>query len=125
LYTIQLPSMDRGNHLSYGYQWIAFGILAPIGLGWFIYTEFRERRRAEKEQAELAALGRTDYTPHSESSQDVESSNAIADVEGDEKPAEPVVDNHTTVVSRRRRGRYGDAHPDHYAQFNKRSQVRA
>lgn len=125
LFTIPLPSMDRGNHLSYGYQWIAFGILAPIGLGWFIYTEFRERRRAEEEQAELAALGTTDYTPSSESSEDVESSNAIADVEGDEKPAEPVVENHTTAASRRRRARYGDAHPDHYAQFNKRSQDRA
>ena len=39
--------------------------------------------------------------------------------------AEPVVENHTTAASRRRRARYGDAHPDHYAKFNKRSQDRA
>lgn len=50
-----LPQLDNGPHLSYGIQWIAFGLLAPIGLGYFVFAELRERRREEAEQAELAA----------------------------------------------------------------------
>jgi hypothetical protein len=36
--------------LSYGIQWISFGILAPIGLGYFAYSEIRVRRQ-ERAQA--------------------------------------------------------------------------
>jgi cytochrome oxidase assembly protein ShyY1 len=42
---IPLPHLDAGPFLSYGIQWIAFGIIAPIGLGYFIYSELRARRR--------------------------------------------------------------------------------
>jgi cytochrome oxidase assembly protein ShyY1 len=42
---IGLPHLDAGPFLSYGIQWIAFGIIAPIGLGYFIYAEIRARRR--------------------------------------------------------------------------------
>lgn len=41
---IALPRRDAGPFLSYGIQWIAFGILAPIGLGYFAYAEVRARR---------------------------------------------------------------------------------
>ncbi|CAJ1582074.1 SURF1 family protein [[Mycobacterium] wendilense] len=40
-----LPHLDAGPFLSYGIQWIAFGILAPIGLGYFVYSEVKARRR--------------------------------------------------------------------------------
>ena len=42
---VNLPNLDAGPFLSYGIQWIAFGILAPIGLGYFAYAEIRARRR--------------------------------------------------------------------------------
>jgi cytochrome oxidase assembly protein ShyY1 len=42
---IKLPHLDAGPFLSYGIQWIAFGILAPIGLGYFIVSEIKARRR--------------------------------------------------------------------------------
>jgi cytochrome oxidase assembly protein ShyY1 len=42
---IGLPHLDAGPFLSYGIQWIAFGILAPIGLGYFIVSEVKARRR--------------------------------------------------------------------------------
>jgi len=42
---LPLPHLDAGPFLSYGIQWIAFGILAPIGLGYFVYAEVRQRRR--------------------------------------------------------------------------------
>ncbi|GAB3002236.1 putative SURF1-like protein [Mycobacterium bourgelatii] len=47
---IGLPHLDPGPFLSYGIQWISFGILAPIGLAYFTYAEIRARRR-EKQQA--------------------------------------------------------------------------
>ncbi len=47
---IGVPHLDAGPFLSYGIQWISFGILAPIGLGYFVYSEIRARRR-ETDQA--------------------------------------------------------------------------
>ena len=55
---ISLPHLDAGPFLSYGIQWIAFGIVAPLGLGYFIYAEIQQRRReraaARAESAEPA-----------------------------------------------------------------------
>ncbi|MGK8489260.1 SURF1 family cytochrome oxidase biogenesis protein [Nocardia asiatica] len=49
-----LPRLDAGPYLSYGLQWLAFGIMAPLGLGYFVYAEIRERR---KEKASAAQPG--------------------------------------------------------------------
>ncbi|MCB0948006.1 MAG: SURF1 family protein [Mycobacterium sp.] len=51
---IPVPHLDAGPFLSYGIQWIAFGIIAPIGVGYFVYSELRVRRR-EKATADAAA----------------------------------------------------------------------
>lgn len=53
---IPLPHLEAGPFLSYGIQWIAFGIIAPIGLGYFVYSEVKQRRRekAAKEAADSA-----------------------------------------------------------------------
>lgn len=42
---IPLPHLDAGPFLSYGIQWIAFGVIAPIGVGYFVYSEIKVRRR--------------------------------------------------------------------------------
>lgn len=47
---IALPHLDAGPFLSYGIQWIAFGIAAPLGLGYFVYSEIRARRRESGQQ---------------------------------------------------------------------------
>jgi cytochrome oxidase assembly protein ShyY1 len=47
---IGLPHLDAGPFLSYGIQWIAFGIIAPIGVGYFVYSEVRQRRREKAAQ---------------------------------------------------------------------------
>lgn len=62
---IPVPKLDRGSHLSYGFQWIAFGIMAPLGLGYFIWAELRERRRVRDENKELidAPVDDTAATP--------------------------------------------------------------
>jgi cytochrome oxidase assembly protein ShyY1 len=41
---IGLPHLDAGPFLSYGIQWIAFGIIAPLGVGYFVIAEVRQRR---------------------------------------------------------------------------------
>ncbi len=48
---IPLPHLDAGPFLSYGIQWIAFGIVAPIGLGYFIVAEVKARRREKAANA--------------------------------------------------------------------------
>ncbi|WP_199255735.1 SURF1 family cytochrome oxidase biogenesis protein [Mycolicibacterium mengxianglii] len=53
LSVIPLPHLDAGPFLSYGIQWIAFGIIAPIGLGYFVYAEVKARRR-ERELSRAA-----------------------------------------------------------------------
>ncbi|WP_454198195.1 SURF1 family cytochrome oxidase biogenesis protein [Nocardia sp. Marseille-Q1738] len=45
----------RGPYLSYGLQWLAFGIMAPLGLGYFIYAEIRERRKEKRSAATTPA----------------------------------------------------------------------
>ncbi|ULE32037.1 SURF1 family cytochrome oxidase biogenesis protein [Mycobacterium sp. IDR2000157661] len=52
---ISLPALDAGPFLSYGIQWIAFGIIAPIGLGYFVYAEIRQRRREKAAQDAVSA----------------------------------------------------------------------
>ncbi len=42
---IGIPHLDAGPFLSYGIQWISFGILAPIGLSYFAYSEIKARRQ--------------------------------------------------------------------------------
>lgn len=54
---IPLPRLEAGPFLSYGIQWIAFGIIAPIGVGYFVYSEVKQRRR------EKAAKEAADATP--------------------------------------------------------------
>ncbi|MDP0399581.1 SURF1 family cytochrome oxidase biogenesis protein [Tsukamurella strandjordii] len=50
---IPLPMLDAGPYLSYGLQWLAFGIMAPLALGYFVYAELRRRR----EDREVIAAG--------------------------------------------------------------------
>lgn len=84
LQALPLPHLDGGTNLSYGIQWIAFGILAPAGLGWFVYAEMRERRREREESAEVARLNAqvTDGADGG-SAGDAEGASAVADKSGD------------------------------------------
>jgi cytochrome oxidase assembly protein ShyY1 len=48
---IGLPHLDAGPFLSYGIQWITFGVVAPILLGYFVYAEIRARRADKSQQS--------------------------------------------------------------------------
>jgi cytochrome oxidase assembly protein ShyY1 len=53
------PVPDEGPHLSYAFQWIVFGIMAFIGLGWAVRQEFRIRNADDpREQMRSAARRR-------------------------------------------------------------------
>ena len=59
---IPLPHLDSGPFLSYGIQWIAFGIIAPIGVGYFVIAEYKQRRR-EKAAAQPVSTGAEEPAP--------------------------------------------------------------
>lgn len=59
---VGVPQLDAGPFLSYGIQWIAFGILAPIGLGYFAYSEIRARRQ-DKQQRPAPEAAPTEQAP--------------------------------------------------------------
>lgn len=52
---IPLPQLDAGPYLSYGLQWLAFGIMAPLGLAYFVRAELRERRKERADAADRKA----------------------------------------------------------------------
>ncbi len=52
---LALPQLDAGPFLSYGIQWIAFGIVAPLGLGYFVYSELKTRRQESARKADQQA----------------------------------------------------------------------
>ena len=62
------PVADEGPHLSYAFQWIVFGIMAFIALGWAVRQEYRaknaddpqEQQRAEARRRKAEAKGPTD-----------------------------------------------------------------
>ena len=62
------PQLDEGLHISYAIQWILFGIMAFLGLGYAIRTEYRarnaddpvERERAAERERRKAAKPRSD-----------------------------------------------------------------
>lgn len=54
---IPLPQLDSGPYLSYGLQWLAFGIMAPLGAGYFLFSEIRHRRRKAAAATKAATSG--------------------------------------------------------------------
>ena len=57
LTAIPLPQLEPGPYLSYGIQWIVFGIMAPLGLLYFVRAELRERREDEDAPAATSTAG--------------------------------------------------------------------
>ena len=128
LHFIPIPKLDRGNHLSYGFQWIAFGIMAPLGFGYFLWSEARERRRLREEEAEMAAQAAA--TPEREPDPEPQPASAAPIVSAapvaQQAPAEAASQSTSTAAqgSRPRRSRYGNQHPNHYEKFAKRDDQR-
>ena len=47
-----IPGIENGPYLSYGLQWLTFGVLAPAALLYFAWAELRARRRDAEESAD-------------------------------------------------------------------------
>lgn len=52
---LEKPVADEGPHLSYAFQWVAFGIMGFIGLGWAIRQEYRIRNADDPAEQARAA----------------------------------------------------------------------
>ncbi|MFM9378217.1 SURF1 family protein [Gordonia sp. VNK21] len=48
---IELPQLESGPYLSYGLQWLAFGVMAPLGVLYFIWSEVKHRRKVAAQKA--------------------------------------------------------------------------
>lgn len=65
------PSLDEGAHLSYALQWIMFGVLAFIGLGWAVQNEIRIRN-SETEEGKAKLVERAKKRAFKPSEEDIE-----------------------------------------------------
>lgn len=131
LHALPVPKLDRGNHLSYGYQWIAFGVMAPLGFAYFVWSEIRERRRARDEdaliaEATAAATGAGTSSPDAAADVDSSAHEAPSGEHSDATmpAAPPSTPAAATQPSRRSRSRYGSAKPDFYEKIRERGQER-
>lgn len=127
-----LPKMDRGNHLSYGLQWIAFGVMAPLGLGYFIYSEIRERKRTRAEEAEMERATNDQAVitgPGDHDASEPSNSAEISDPNVQKQPEErsetgqeatqsaseaSEAEDYEKAHSQRMRSRYGDSHKNYF-----------
>ena len=128
LNAIPVPMLDRGSHLSYAFQWIAFGIMAPLGLGYFIWAELKERRRVRHEEAELtgdaASLEQTVYLRDGNTDSDTMGiSHPENDTDGSAH-AEATTSASSSARERMLRDRYGDSRPNHSRKFTTRHRER-
>lgn len=62
---IALPQLESGPYLGYGLQWVAFGIMAPLGIGYFVWAEVKHRRalRPSSDGETGDAAETADHTP--------------------------------------------------------------
>lgn len=89
---IPIPKLDRGSHLSYGLQWLAFGVMAPLGLIYFVVNELKERRRVKEEEAEMEAAASAEAAsagpdPHPENEVAPTRSRSVRDRYGESGPS--------------------------------------
>ncbi len=102
---IPLPNLDSGPYLSYGIQWIAFGIIIPLAVIWFVYAEIKERRREREEQQLLAC---ENQTPAEDEQERSDSAEGAEDAPAEESP-KPEIDAAERARQRRLAQRYGNS----------------
>jgi cytochrome oxidase assembly protein ShyY1 len=99
---IDLPRLDAGPFLSYGIQWILFGVLAPIALGYFVYAEVRARRW--EKQSTLGAEPRRSGAAAAGESPGADDAASAGDERTSADPAQPVT---PMTVEEKLANRYG------------------
>lgn len=109
---IPLPKLDSGPYLSYGVQWIAFGIMAPLGLAYFVWAEIKERRREDRDRTQLSAPSTAGF----------ERSEEFPDTSAEHNEAEHA--SIPTTPARRQRSRYGGTRSDHWGKLAEKNEER-
>jgi len=112
-----LPQLDAGPYLSYGLQWLAFGIMAPLGLGYFVFAEIRERRKnksvaspATPTEPVSPEMEPADATIESATSESATPGSATAGSTTEPKPAGPPTTPARQTTEARLADRYGRNH---------------
>ena len=109
---IPLPKLDSGPYLSYGVQWIAFGIMAPLGLAYFVWAEIKERRREDRDRTQLSAPSTAGF----------ERSEEPTDTSAEHNEAEHA--SIPTTPARRQSSRYGGTRSDHWGKLAEKNEER-
>lgn len=115
---IPIPQLETGNHLSYGLQWILFGIAAPGALLYFLFAESRERRRFAEEQEQLLDDDPVSAPPTPGPSPDAAGSAAAA------SSAAPSSAAPSSAAPARSRQRYGSSRTNPWAKAYDKEQER-
>lgn len=103
-----IPAIETGPYLSYGLQWLAFGVLAPLALLYFAWSEIKARRRDADEQTRdddqrPGGGGPSEDGPGGEGPVADESGDGAAD----EASTDQAEENASTARERAMRDRYG------------------
>lgn len=101
-----VPTLDRGSHLSYGLQWLAFGVMAPLGVILLARGEVKERRRAREEEAQMQSVVAGEFDEDAWLASD------------------PDTEVKQVTRSRSVRDRYGESKRDHYSKLGRRQRER-
>jgi cytochrome oxidase assembly protein ShyY1 len=101
---IPLPQLDAGPYLSYGLQWLAFGIMAPLGLAYFVRAELRERR---KERAAAQASGSAPVAAQASTGAAPEPAMSVAEHPPTEPQSSATPETEESTVAAKLADRYG------------------
>ena len=107
-----VPSVESGPYLSYGLQWMTFGVVAPLGLVYFVWSELRQRRRLDDEDNDAAEArprkgGNRAAGPGEDTTASPAPSGPPTTTVKDEGTPEEAVDS-DRLVAAAMRDRYGD-----------------
>lgn len=102
-----VPGIENGPYLSYGLQWLLFGILAPVALVYFAWAEIRARRRDAADEAGSTAAAGT--SAQDTSGDDTSGDGAGVATDGaTARRSSDVLENEAHVRERAMRARYGE-----------------
>ena len=112
---IALPQLESGPYLSYGLQWLAFGLMAPLGVAYFLFTELRQRRR-QRDSPETEAEAGNALAPRSRGAPGAKDRLRAAGLTTGASQrqtigAAPAADDEDTEVKRKLAARYGSDSP--------------
>ena len=107
-----VPSVESGPYLSYGLQWMTFGVVAPLGLVYFVWSELRQRRRLDDEDNDAAEArpqgGNRAAGPGEDATASLPAPSGVPTTTGGDEGTPDEAADSDQLVAAAMRDRYGD-----------------